>query len=536
MMASVNPETSRSGGILGFIERVGNALPDPVTLFFLGSIAIIFLSEFAAQTGWEVTNPVSKEVETVTSLFSSEGMQWVWDNMVVNFTGFAPLGVVLVAMLGIGVAEHSGLIGALLKAMVLITPKQLITPAIIFVGVMSSMALDAGYVILPPLAAAVFAKSGRSPLVGLGAVFAGVGAGFSANLLITSLDPLLQSFTQQAANVLSPEYVVDVRCNYYFMIASTVIIPLVGWVVTWKFVEPKFGAEEIAEQIAAGEASAEDESSSAEDTKDDQESTAVTATEAKGMVWAAVFLAVGLGLILAMIHIPNWSLNGFVEPRPGWRVPAWVHAMVPLLAVLFLLPGIGYGIAVKTIRSDRDIAQMMAKTMSSMGGYVVLAFFAGQFVAWFSHSNLGKMIALEGVAVLQKASLPLPLLVIAIVLLSAMLNIFIGSASAKWALISTVFVPIFMGVGISPELTQAAYRVGDSVTNAITPLNPYMVIMLVFMRRYAPQAGIGTVVSLMLPYTIAFLIAWTCLLGIWMGLDLPLGPGGSELFIEPIGK
>lgn len=540
-MANVNLETQRSGGLLGWIERIGNALPDPVTLFFMGSVAVVFLSEFAAQTGWEVTNPVSNKVETVTSLFSSTGMHWIWDNMVVNFTGFAPLGLVLVAMLGIGVAEHSGLVGALLKGMVVITPKGLMTPAIIFVGVMSSMALDAGYVILPPLAAAVFAKSGRSPLVGLGAVFAGVGAGFSANLLITSLDPLLQGFTQEAANVLSPEYVVDVRCNYYFMIASTVLISLVGWFVTWMFVEPKFGQAEIAEQIAAGEAAAE--SQATETSKelsampaDEESTTRLTSQEITGIWVAAGFLAAGFATILAMIHVPDWSLNGFVEPRKGWLVPAWVHAMVPILAVLFLLPGIGYGIAIGTIRSDRDVAQMMARTMSSMGGYVVLAFFAGQFVAWFSHSNLGKMVALEGVAVLQKASLPLPLLVIAIVLLSAVLNIFIGSASAKWALISTVFVPIFMGVGISPELTQAAYRVGDSVTNAITPLNPYMVIMLVFMRRYAPQAGIGTVVSLMLPYTIAFLIAWIVLLGVWMGLDLPLGPGGAELFIPPIGK
>ncbi|MFP6677202.1 MAG: AbgT family transporter [Pirellulaceae bacterium] len=515
-------------GLLNSIERIGNALPDPVTLFFLGAVAVVVLSELTSQAGWEVTNPVTKEVETVKSLYSSEGMEWIWDNMVVNFTGFAPLGVVLVAMLGIGVAEHSGLIGALLKGMVLITPRRLMTPAVIFIGVMSSMALDAGYVVLPPLAAAVFARSGRSPLVGLGAVFAGVSAGFSANLLITSLDPLLQSFTQGAATILDPDYYVDVRCNYYFMIASTVLISFVGWFVTWKFVEPKFTADEIAEQIRAGEASATGEQSS------EKAGEGITPIEKRGLLLAAVFLAVGFGLILMMIHKPGWSLNGFIEPRPGWKVAVWVHAMVPLLAVLFLLPGIGYGIAAGTVKSDRDIAKMMAKTMSGMGGYVVLAFFAGQFVAWFGESNLGKMIALEGVAILQKANMPLPILVIAIVLLSATLNIFIGSASAKWALISTVFVPIFMGVGITPELTQAAYRVGDSVTNSITPLNPYMVIILVFMRRYAPQAGVGSVISLMLPYTIAFLISWVILLVIWMALGIPLGPGGSPMFMEPI--
>jgi aminobenzoyl-glutamate transport protein len=524
------PTPRKSKGLLNSIERIGNGLPDPVTLFFLGAVSVVVISELTSQAGWQVTNPVTKEVETVKSLFSSEGMEWIWSNMVANFTGFAPLGVVLVAMLGIGVAEHSGLIGAILKGMVLITPRRLMTPAVIFVGVMSSMALDAGYVILPPLAAAVFARSGRSPLVGLGAVFAGVSAGFSANLLITSLDPLLQSFTQEAANILDPDYHVDVRCNYYFMIASTILISLVGWFVTWKFVEPKFTAADIAEQIRAGEASSENEQSS-EPTSDQ-----LTRIEKRGMALAAVFLAVGFGVILMMIHIPGWSLNGYVDPppRPGWKVAVWVHAMVPLLAVLFLLPGIGYGIATGTVNSDRDVAKMMGKTMSSMGGYVVLAFFAGQFVAWFGESNLGKMIALEGVAILQRANMPLPVLVISIVLLSAALNIFIGSASAKWALISTVFVPIFMGVGITPELTQAAYRVGDSVTNSITPLNPYMVIILVFMRRYAPQAGVGSVISLMLPYTIAFLISWVLLLVFWMAMGLPLGPGGSQMFIEPI--
>jgi aminobenzoyl-glutamate transport protein len=237
--------------------------------------------------------------------------------------------------------------------------------------------------------------------------------------------------------------------------------------------------------------------------------------------------------LLLSILVPGGALNGFVEPRPGWKVSVWVAAIVPILFLLFLVPGLAFGIGSKTIASDRDVAKMMSETMAQMGTYVVLAFFAAQFVSFFEHSNLGKLIALEGIALLRRLEMPLGVLVVAIIALTAFLNMLIGSASAKWAMISTVFVPVFMGVGISPELTQAAYRVGDSTTNAITPPNPYMVIILVFLKQYLPRAGIGTLISLMLPYTMAFLIAWTVLLCVWMAVGIPLGPGGS-LFVDPL--
>ena len=520
-------EVRANDGLLGWIERIGNRLPDPVTLFVVGAFAVVILSEVAAQASWTVENPTTGEQETVTSLLSSDGMQWVWRNLVKNFTGFAPLGVVLVAMIGIGVAERSGLIGAMLKAVVLLTPQSLLTPAVVFAGVMSSMALDAGYVVLPPLAAAIFARAGRSPLVGLAAVFAGVAAGFSANLLITGLDPLLQSFTQEAAQILDPNYRVDIRCNYYFMIASTILITLVGWAVTRQVVERRYSTDDIQEQIANG-ATVKDE------TRPDESS--LTRGERIGLFWSGIALVAAFAGVLAMILVEGAPLNGTIEPRPGWKLAVWVEVIVPILFVLFLVPGLAYGIATRSIKSDRDAAKMMNNTMSSMGPYIVLAFFAAQFVSWFSESNLGKMIALEGVAFLQSWQLPLWLLVISIVLLAATLNLLVGSASAKWALISTVFVPIFAGVGVSPELTQAAYRIGDSVTNSITPLNPYIVIILIFVRQYQPKAGIGSLISLMLPYTLAFFVAWIALLMIWMGLGLPLGPGDSPLFIEPIGN
>jgi aminobenzoyl-glutamate transport protein len=528
--ASQDPHASglKSSGILGWIESVGNKLPDPVTLFFLGALAVWLGSEIAVQVGWEVTNPATGEVERAKSLVSSEGMQWVWRHVVENFTGFAPLGVVLVGMIGIGVAERSGFLGALLKGMITLTPQALITPALVFVGVMSSFALDAGYIVLPPLAAALFLRSGRAPMVGMAAVFSGVSAGFSANLLITGLDPLLQSFTQESARILNPDYNVDIRCNYYFMIASTFLLTGIGWAVTHFITEPRFSPEEVQEQIKAARLSGA--------ASEQEESSQLTAVEKRGIWISLATVALGTVFLFCLILIDGAPLNGFIEPRPGWQLPVWVDVIVPMLFFLFILSGLSYGIATGSIRSDRDAARMMNETMSGMGSYIIMAFFAAQFISWFGESNMGKLIALQGVAILQKLSLPNALYVVAIILLAGGLNLFIGSASAKWALISTVFVPIFMGVGISPELTQAAYRVGDSVTNVIAPLNPYLVIILVFMRNYIPKAGLGTLVSVMLPYSIAFLIGWIIMIVAWMFLGLPLGPGDSPMFIDPIGK
>lgn len=518
------PASTRTGyAWLDAIERVGNRLPDPVTLFFLGAVLVLLGSALAAASGWTAENPATGTLESARSLLSSEGQQWVWTHLVSNFTGFAPLGVVLVAMIGIGVAERSGLLGALLEGMVAITPRALISPSLVFIGVMSSMALDAGYVVLPPLAAAIFARAHRAPVVGMAAVFAGVAAGFSANLLLTSIDPLLQSFTQEAARLLRPDYHVDVRCNYYFMVASTLLITSVGWAVTHFVVEPRYAPKDIEEQIRAGSQG------------DDAKTTPgrLSREQRRGLRFAGAALVLSGGFVLASALVPGAALSGFVEPRPGWNVSVWVAAIVPILFFLFLVPGVAYGLGARTITNDRDAARMMSETMAQMGTYVVLAFFAAQFVSFFEHSNLGKLIALEGIALLQRLDMPLGVLVVGIVLLTAVLNLFIGSASAKWAMISTVFVPVFMGVGISPELTQAAYRVGDSATNAITPLNPYMVIILVFLKRYLPKAGIGTVISLMLPYTLAFLAVWTVLLCLWMALGIPLGPGGA-LFVDPL--
>ncbi len=513
--------TEQPRGLLAAIERIGNRLPDPVTLFFAGAMLVLLISQVGAWSGWEATNPSTGDVVSVTSLLSSEGLEWVWTTLVKNFTGFAPLGVVLVAMLGIGVAERTGLVAAILRRLIAVTPRGLVTPGLVFAGVMSSAATDAGYVVLPPLAAAIFASMGRSPLAAMAAVFVGVGGGFSANLVVTALDPLLGGATQSAAQLLDPDAVVNVTANWWFMIASTAIVTLVGWFATARFVEPRFDQATIREQIANGAAAGSDD--------DEPEG------EGRGLVIAGVAFSAALATILAMILVPGGPLAGTIELRPGVEMPVWAEAMVPMLFVLFLVPGVAFGIANGTIRNDRDIAGMMASTMASMGGYVVLAFFCGQFVAWFSESGLGTVLAIRGIEVLSQWNLPSEALVLAVIALTAMLNLFIGSASAKWFLLAPVFVPLFLGLGVSPELTQAAYRVGDSTTNIIAPLNPYLVIIIVFMRRYEPKAGIGSVLALMLPYALVLLAVWPLFLLAWAWLGIPLGPDNGPLFVTPLG-
>jgi aminobenzoyl-glutamate transport protein len=354
-------------------------------------------------------------------------------------------------------------------------------------------------------------------------VFAGVAAGFSANLLPTSLDPLLQGLTQEAATILDSGYRVDVLCNYWFMMVSTIVLTAVGWFVTVKIVEPRFSKADIEAQVASMRESVGDVMDGADKP---------TRAENRGLLWAGLVLALGFAGLVAMVVMRDGALAG-TYVKGGKAVPVWPDVIVPAMFVLFLLPGIAYGLAAGTVKSDRDVASMMGKTMSTMGMYVVLAFFAGQFVAWFKESNLGTLIALAGVDFLTRFSLPPLVLIGAIILLVAFLNLFIGSASAKWALVSPVLVPLFMGLGISPELTQAAYRVGDSSTNPIAPLNPYLVVILVYMRQYMPKAGLGSLVALMLPYSVAFLVVWMLLLLGYIELGIPLGPGAPS-FIEPV--
>lgn len=521
----------KSGGsLLERVEHIGNRFPDPVTLFVIGGLVVLMVSQLGASLGWFARHPQSGEIIYVTSLLSGTGLQWVWLSLVRNFTGFAPLGVVLVAMLGIGVSERTGFIGAVLKLFVGFVPRSLVTPGLALAGVMSSIAADAGFVVLPPVAAAIFGRLGRPPVVGVALAYAAVAGGFSANLFVTALDPMLAGATQQAATLIDADATVSVTANYFFLAASAIMITVVLWGVTARWVEPRFSQSDIRDQIregqrASGEVSSEEGASSSPE---------VSSAEKRGVAFAALSMFLVSAGLLGMVLIPGAPLHGAHELRPGVFVPRWAQALIPMIFVLFLVPGIVFGGVTKRIAGDRDVARMMTDTMASMGSYIVLAFFCGQFVAWFAESGLGTIMAIRGIQTLAQLDLPRPLLVVAIIFLTAGLNLFIGSASAKWFLLAPVFVPLFLGLGVSPELTQAAYRVGDSATNSVAPLNPYLVIIIVFMRRYLPGAGIGSVVSLMLPYSAVLLVTWTLMLLTWSGLGIPLGPDNGPLFIDPM--
>jgi aminobenzoyl-glutamate transport protein len=493
---------SRGEAWLAAIERLGNRLPDPTTLFLIGALLVAAASWLAAMFGWSVDKPGGEgAVITAQSLLSRDGIWWALSHLVTNFTGFAPLGVVLVGMLGIGVAEHSGLIAALLRRLSASASPRLLTPIVVFLGIMSSLGLDVGYVVLPPIAAALYLAAGRSPVVGIAAAYAGVAAGFSANLFITGVDPLLAGFTQAGAQLLDAQYRVAATANWGFMAVSTVVLTFAGWLVTARLVEPRYARADASTPLAAPPPD----------------------PVAEGAAVRAAMIALVLTLLvtLALIVVPEAPLNGH-----GERFPRWVEAIVPLLALTFLVPGIVYGWRAGSLRSDRDLAAMWSRTMQGMGSYIVLAFFASQFVEWFRYSHLGEMLAISGGNTLAAMHLSTTVLLLAFTGVVMLSDLFIASASAKYALFAPVFVPMLMQTGISPELTQAAYRVADSVTNVISPFNPYIIVILMQLQRHLPRAGIGTLAALMLPYTLGFALVWIALLLGWVALGIPLGPGG----------
>ena len=499
---------------LNGIEAVGNKLPHPIALFAIFCLFIIIISAICAALGVSATgelisnNELTETTVTAVSLLTKDGMAYIFSHAVSNFTSYAPLGMVLVAMLGVGVAEQSGMINALLKQTVKVTPKSLITPVVVFLGVMSNIASDAGYVILIPLGAMVFRAYGRHPMAGLAAAFAGVSGGFSANLLVGTTDPLLAGITQTAVTIIDPTYEVAVMGNFYFMFVSTFLITIVGTFVTDKIVEPRLGT-------FSGELLGEE----------DVSLTTITEEERRGLRKAGIVALVFVAVIVACCIPANSffrNANGSLLGRPASPL---IEGIVVLIALLFFLPGVAYGKTVGTFKDHREVCGALSKAMSSMGSFLALAFVSSQFINYFNYTKLGTIIALNGANFLDSINIGLIPLMVIFVLFSAFMNLFMGSASAKWNILAPVFVPMFMLLHYSPELSQMAYRVGDSCTNVITPLMTYFAVILVFAQRYDKKAGIGTITATMIPYSLAFLVFWTILLIIWLSIGLPIGPG-----------
>lgn len=615
---AISPKTpiEQPGGLLAWIEWLGNKLPDPVFLFIGATALVMVLSAVGEGLGWsvqphrpsvvletytdaagvEARRPVldasgRPKVELVaegrpispSSLLSRDGVYWLVANLIRNFINFAPLGVVLVGMLGIGVAEKVGLFGAAMKWLALLVPSKLLTPTVVFLGIMSNMASDAGYIILPPLAAALYVVYGRPPLAGIAAAFAGVSAGFSANFVIAATDALVAGLTQVGARIIEPSYSVLATCNWFFMAGSTVLLTFVGWAVTAWIVEPRL--------VKTGRGAIEAVASEGD--------RGLASEEVRGLRWALVGLAAILAAVSGMLFIPGAPLHGPMPapaptygaipvasgPAPGTFTPAreqpergpvrgsvelpagftvesagggvrgpaqltapvvadakltsapaghprWSVAIVPIIFAVFFVPGLAYGLATGTIRSQSDVTKAFVYSMSSMAPVIAMAFFAAQFIECFRFSRLDAMLANAGGQTLVSMGLPPLVLLVAVILLVMVVNILMSSMSAKWTALSPILVPMMMMVGISPELTQCAYRVGDSVTNIITPLNSYVIVILVAVQRYSKSAGIGNLIALMLPYSMVFFVIWTAFLLLWVGLGAPIGPG-APLWYAP---
>ena len=499
----------KSNGILEMIERLGNKLPHPGTIFEILCSIIIFTSAIMAKMGVSVTYTgldrstmeVKEMSANVISLLTPEGIRYMLTSAVKNFTSFAPLGTVLVALLGVGVAEGTGLIGTLLTKLVTSTPKRLITVVVVFAGVMSSIASDAGYVILVPLGAIIFLSFGRHPMAGLAAAFAGVSGGYSANLLAGPTDALLAGISTEGAKLFSADAFVGTADNWYFIIASTIVITIVGTIITEKIVEPKLGKYNGDEKADLRE---------------------ITLEEKRGLKFAGIAALIFVILIIISL-LPNGVLR---NPKTNEILNSpFMDSIVIIISLFFFIPGVAYGIGCKSVKNDKDIISLMAKSMSTMGGYIVLVFFAAQFVQYFNYTNIGIVIAVNGANFLEGIGFTGIPLIVSFVILTAFINLFMGSASAKWAIMAPVFIPMLMNLGTSPALVQMAYRIGDSTTNIISPLMSYFALIVAFAEKYDKDSGVGTLITTMVPYSIAFLVAWTFLLIVWYMFGLQLGPG-----------
>jgi aminobenzoyl-glutamate transport protein len=523
---------------LRFVEWLGNLLPHPVTLFALFALGVILVSGIAEYFDVWVADPRPEGARGrapdgriyAVSLLNGDGLRRIVENLVANFAGFAPLGTVLVALLGVGVAERSGLIRAGIRGIVLgaasirpraglfswlFEPRLLVTTAVVFTGIISNTASELGYVVLVPLGAVIFMSMGRHPLAGLAAAFAGVSGGYSANLFIGTVDPLLAGLTQEAAQLIAPGYLVHAAVNYYFMAVSVFVITGLGVFATLRFVEPLLGSYDP--RIAL------------EDLSDEGELDPLTPVERRGLRWAGISVLLFLGLLMLTI-VPEWGVLRNPETGEALNSP-FFRGIVSFIFVGFIIPGFVYGRVTGSMRNDRDIVDGMAQAMSTLGLYIVIVFFAAQFVAFFGWTNLGQIVAVTGAQFLDDIGLTGPPVFIGFIAISGFINLMLGSASAQWAVTAPIFVPMLMLTGYSPEVIQAAYRIGDSVTNIITPMMSYFGLILAFANRYDRNLGIGTVISMMIPYSVLFFLGWMTLFFIWVfGFGLPVGPGSPTYF------
>ena len=521
----------RQRGFLGFVERAGNLLPDPTIIFVWLIGALMLLSALGAWLGWSASLAYTGETApqwgdlangtltyTATSLFSEENITRLVTEMPRTLTGFAPLGLVLVLILGAAVAERTGLFSALIRISLRNAPRAVLTPIVAVIGMVSHHASDAAYVVFIPLAAILYASVGRHPLAGLAAAFAGVSGGFAGNITPGQMDVLLFGFTQEAARIIDPDWTMNPLGNWYFILTIVLLFTPIIWYITDHIVEPRLGKwggaadDELKAELARAE---------------------VTPAERSGLRMA------GLAALLVVTGFAALSLTPGYTPLidetasgPAQLQPFYT-GLVAAFFLLFLMSGIAFGRSTGSIKSSADIVGMMQEGVRMLAPYLVFVFFAAHFVAMFNWSRLGPIFAIDGALVLQQMDVPAPILLAGVQFVSSFLDLFIGSAAAKWSAMAPVVVPKFMLLGISPEMTTAAYRMGDSYTNIMTPLMSYFPLILAFARRYDKTLGVGTLLALMLPYALSFMAVGLTMTMAWVALDLPLGPGAQVFYTAP---
>ena len=587
---------TRRRGVLDWIEWLGNKLPEPALLFALLAFLVVLLSALGSALEWQV-QPVKPVLETQAvvqadgstlqqpvldangrpvldlvasgtpiqprSLLTADGIYWMLTSALRNFALMPALPLIFTAMLGIGLAEKFGFFSALMRWLAMLTPRKLLTPAVVMLGATASVASDAGYIILPPLAAALYLAVGRHPVAGMAAAFAGVAGGFGAGFFPNGSDGVLTGFAQDAARVIDPGYTVSILHNYFFKVASVFTVMAAGWFVTDVIVEPRLERQHPGDKVGAAD--------------DTAASMALSPKERRGLKMALAAVVVGLGLLATAVLVPGMPLHGDGKPTlPNGRAltqtavqvlpagadaptdavvlatepltviaegaprlvespgPRWSHVIVPVIVILFLLPGLAYGVATGTLRGQQDLADALNHGIRSIVPVLVMLFFLAQFVAYMGYSGLDRMLAYAGGSLLFNADMPIPLLVVAFVLVVVFGDFAMSGMLSKFGVLAPIFIPMFMIVGMSPELTTAAYRIGDSVVNIVTPLNSYLLIILAVFQKYRPKAGLGTLIALMVPYSIVIGLVWTAMLVAWVLIGAPLGPE-SPLYYVPGG-
>jgi aminobenzoyl-glutamate transport protein len=596
MSTDTTQPPAKRRNVLDFIEWLGNKLPEPAILFAQLALAVVVLSALGSAMEWSV-QPVKPVVQMQSvvqadgstlekpllnasgryelalepkgdpiqphSLLTSDGVYWMLSSALRNFTQTPALPLIFVAMLGIGLAEKFGFFSALMRFLALLTPQRLLTPVVVMLGATSSVASDAGYVVLPPLAAALYLAVGRHPIAGLAAAFAGVSGGFAAGFFPNGSDGVLTGFAQDAARIIDPNYSVSILHNYFFKVGSVFVVTLGGWLVTDFLLEPRLNQQHPEDKQSASDGTTQ--------------SMALSSRERRALFGAMLSSMAGLALLAALIFVPGMPLHGDGQTTlPNGRAltqtpiqvlpmgseapegatvlakdpimvvskgearlndspgPRWSQVIVPLIVIMFLIPGVTYGIMNGQLRNQQDLAEALNHGIRSIVPVLVMLFFLAQFAAYLNYSGLDRMLAYAGGSLLFNADLPIPMLIVAFILVVIFGDFAMSGMLSKFGVLAPIFIPMFMIVGMSPELTTAAYRIGDSVVNIVTPLNAYALIILAVFQKYRPKAGLGTLIALMVPYSIVLTLLWTVFLLVWYATGLPLGPDSPMQYVPTL--